>query len=520
MLDALTRLLDGGRSGPVPDWARASVTAAAAALAEGEVYPASLALGRDGLFFLFRRSGTKELAAVTPAPAHDFEGIVREVEAEGRRLYLLTGPRSHINLEALQAQFPHLRPAPLGLKKSWGFGDRLGLATPGHVRAVERTGIAPVFAQQSPREIQRTDRTAQEVMDAAVWGVFQAGWHKAFGADADHLKTPEHVDEYAAAGYTLYTLDPSDHVDDEADAADVSALRLKLERLPWDRLRTNWNALQSRYLGRTWRIEDHVALTLTEKSLARAAVKYGAALSHTAELAAYTGARMGARPFELEVSVDETQTATTPEEHFFVTLELQRLRLEWVGLAPRFAGRFEKGVDYMGDLREFEQQLAAHAAIARHVGPYKLSIHSGSDKFRIYGIAAKHAKDLLHVKTAGTSYLEALRAVAQAEPSLFREILAYALKRFDADKATYYTSASPGKVPPLSSLGNEQLADLLDDFDARQILHIAFGSVLAGKDDYGQYLFRKDLMRVLNANEERYYDALEEHLKRHLEPFV
>ena len=85
-----------------------------------------------------------------------------------------------------------------------------------------------------------------------------------------------------------------------------------------------------------------------------------------------------------------------------------------------------KGVDYIGDLDEFEAEMAKHAAIARVLGPYKLSIHSGSDKFSIYPIFARHAGSLVHLKTAGTSYLEALRAIAGVDPAFFREILALA----------------------------------------------------------------------------------------------
>ena len=92
--------------------------------------------------------------------------------------------------------------------------------------------------------------------------------------------------------------------------------------------------------------------------------------------------------------------------------------VSWTGLAPRFPGRFEKGVDYIGDVDAFEADVAIHAAIARQFGPYKLSIHSGSDKFSIYGIAASQTEGLLHVKTAGTSYLEALRVVALRSPAI------------------------------------------------------------------------------------------------------
>ena len=110
----------------------------------------------------------------------------------------------------------------LGLQPSFGFGDRTGLATPGHIEAMKRAGagIAPIFAQQSIREMTRTGRTPREVVDAAVSGMEQCGWTAASGADADHLKTPADVDVTAAVGFTFYTIDPSDHVDGNADDYD------------------------------------------------------------------------------------------------------------------------------------------------------------------------------------------------------------------------------------------------------------------------------------------------------------
>ncbi len=153
-------------------------------------------------------------------------------------------------------------------------------------------------------------------------------------------------------------------------------------------------------------------------TLARAAAKYGRAIAHSATMYRHLAVAMGGRAYELEVSVDETETPTSPLEHFFVANELRRLGVQWVSLAPRYIGQFEKGVDYIGDLEAFDVELAKHAAIARVLGPYKLSIHSGSDKFSVYPIFARHAGELVHLKTAGTSYLEALRAIARVDRRL------------------------------------------------------------------------------------------------------
>ena len=99
--------------------------------------------------------------------------------------------------------------------------------------------------------------------------------------------------------------------------------------------------------------------------------------------------------------------------------------IKLVSLAPRFIGDFEKGVDFKGDLPAFERSLADHAAIAEMLGPYKLSLHSGSDKLSIYPAFARLTKGRFHVKTAGTSYLEALRAVLRHNEELFRQIVEF-----------------------------------------------------------------------------------------------
>src|SRR5689334_20930011 len=107
---------------------------------------------------------------------------------------------------------PSSRPVPLGLAPSFGFGDRLGFATPGHVAALRRAGqgVAPIFAQQSIREMTRTQRTPQRVMDDALAGAAAAGYEGTQGADADHLKVPQDVDRTATAGFCFFTIDPSD----------------------------------------------------------------------------------------------------------------------------------------------------------------------------------------------------------------------------------------------------------------------------------------------------------------------
>ncbi len=519
MEELLLSLVKAPSAGYVREDYRAGLAERLGLVVGGAVYARSIAASPDGVFFLWRGEEGKRLAWLRAQVPTEMSESIRAIEWGGQRLYLATGALSHDNLGILQQRFAFLRPRTVGLRGSFGFGDRMGLATPGHVRAARRSGLVPFFAQQSIREMVRTERTPQGVMDDAVWGAFQEGWDGDFGSDADHLKTPEDVAACAAAGYTMFTIDPGDHVDNQADVADVPALRERLERAPWGELRTSWSALAQRYSGRSWRIEGGVVVEFDDERLARAVVKYGRAIAHTAALYAHVRDQMASRAFELEMSVDETEAPTTPEEHFFIAQELQRLGVEWVSLAPRFVGSFQKGIDYIGDLKEFERSFAAHAAIARRVGPYKISIHSGSDKFSIYGIAARHTEGLLHVKTAGTSYLEALRVTAHKAPDLFREILGFAKERFEHDRATYAMSPDLRNVPDPDALADGQLPGLLEQPDARQVLHVTFGSVMTQRDADGGYRFRNRLLAVLDAHEDAYYRALEAHFARHLEAY-
>jgi hypothetical protein len=488
------------------------------------IYEASLTGVKGALLGLGRTAGDKRLILTSAGSGLEilaaFAGTEAPVQVYGFSVRIKTCPLCHANAAGLRRTVAWTAPSLQGVKKAVGLGDRLGLATPGHVRAVRDTGVVPFFAQQSIREMTRTERTPEDVMDRATWGVFETGYGEGFGADADHLKTAADADRCVPVRFTMYTIDPSDHVDDAASSLQGSALEDRYQALPWAQLEDTATDARSRYLGRQWSLPDDSTLAFTEEGFLHAAVKYGRAVGHTVGLYRHLCRRLGEGRFELEMSVDETSQPTTPEEHFYIASELKRLAVRWVGLAPRFVGDFEKGVDYKGDLAHFRATFAQHVAIARHFGGYKLSIHSGSDKFAIYPIVAELAGDLVHLKTAGTSYLEALRALARIEPGLFREILAFAFERYAQDKASYHVSADVAKVPRPGDLADGDLAGVLDLFDGRQLLHVTFGSVLTARDEGGRYRFRDRLLASLRANEEAYYAALAEHLGKHIAPFA
>ena len=417
-----------------------------------------------------------------------------------------------------------MNPEPLGLAPSFGFGDRIGCATAGHVQAMLRAGtrfgIEPIFPQQSIREMTRTNRTADQVMQDALHGAEQAGWTGRTGADADHLKTFEDVEVTAAAGFTFFTIDPSDHVDQLADDYDETTVREKFSQVEAD---ADWVLA---YRGQSHRLSTGTSVELDELTCLRAGVKYGLAVIKAIELGRYildTAATAG-RSCEIELSVDETDQPTTLAEHFMIAAEMRQAGVPVISLAPRFIGDFEKGVDFKGDLTALEASLNDHAAIAAELGPYKLSLHSGSDKLSMYPALARATSGRFHVKTAGTSYLEALRVAAIHDQTFFAEIVDFARGRYEVDKATYHVSATLDSADPAGDVADpvelqRQYLELWPEVPqgngftnpGRQILHCTFGSVLTHPE------LGPRLADLLNAHPDTYTEVLAEHFARHLE---
>jgi len=418
-----------------------------------------------------------------------------------------------------------LIPQTLGLAPSFGFGDRIGLATPGHVEAMKRAGagIEPIYPQQSIREMARTSRSPRAVMDDALGGATAAAWGGRTGADADHLKTPEDVDRTAEVGFTFFTIDPSDHVDEHADGYDENTLREKFaavqERIGW----------VGDYRGKTLKLPNGTPIEFTEEACLRCAVKYGIALNEAVTLASHitkVNAAAG-RDYEIELSVDETDQPTTLAEHYIVADRCLKAGMKLVSLAPRFIGEMEKGVDYIGDVAALEKSLADHNAVAEALGPYKLSLHSGSDKISMYTPFARATKGRFHVKTAGTSYLEALRVAAIHDPALFRRIVGFARQRYDTDKATYHVHATLDGVPAPEAVDDPVELEKLylerwEDAPAgkgfteagRQILHCTFGSTLTDAR------LGPAVRACLEAHPDTYTEVLAVHFAKHLEALL
>ena len=471
--------------------------------------------GREELLVLVSLQGSRPT----------WRAAFRGRSGRGDGLDILTADPKGPNIRVLAGLLPDALPRPLGLRPSFGFGDRLGLATTGHAKALASRAqdILPIFCQQSIREMERTGRSAAMVMDDALRGAFRAGWTGPCGADADHLKTPADVDVTAAEGFCFFTIDPSDHVDQHVDDDAPGRVEEKFQALIDDKVEGASDFL-ALYKGQRYTLktgQGTETVTLDEAALKRAAVKYGRALAHIRAMALHIGATMGERPWEIEVSVDETEQPTSVAEHLFIALELRRRDVPVVSLAPRFVGRFEKGVDYIGDPRELRRTMALHAAVARRCGPYKLSLHSGSDKFSVYPHLGALSGGLFHVKTAGTSYLEALRAAARTDAEFFRDVVSFCRDRYRTDRATYHVSAELDMAGDPSVLSPGEMEQVyLNDDPGRQILHVTFGSVLTTRGADGAPLFRERLMDILESNRNLYDDMLERHFAAHLRPLL
>ena len=213
---------------------------------------------------------------------------------------------------------------------------------------------------------------------------------------------------------------------------------------------------------------------------------------------------------DFELSIDETLTSTDPVAHFIIANEVLRAGVKLTSVAPHFCGEFEKGVDYIGVIADFEREFSEHQAIADYFGSYKLSVHSGSDKFSVMPIVARITKGNVHLKTAGTNWLEAVRALAQKDAPLFRKAYAFAVAKQSEAKKYYHITSNIADAPALESMSDERLPEYLELVPSRQALHIAYGLLL------NEEWFNKEFFEFLDKNEEAYYAALERHIGRHL----
>jgi tagaturonate epimerase len=349
----------------------------------------------DTTIALVMRPGGQKMLVVSG----DHSAYAGQVVAGGR---ILLGDLTPDNARAVRQDVPWLRPAALGLRQSFGMGDPLGMATPGHAWAAEGQGIAPVFAQHTPGR--SFGSTPQQTLDNATWGAFESSWRGDWGADADGLRSVDDLRPFVQAGYTGFTVDAGAWLNMPADDEDAD--------------------LAGRWQG-SLHLPDGRTLDFGGDMAARLIRQYSAVVAQTTRIWRALREHFGGSPFDFEVSLAGAPAPTDAHAHYFIASELARRGVVFTALAPRLPDAFEEGIDAVGDADELADVFAAHAAVQAHFGHgYKLSLHDASDKFSLYPLVKAAFGERLHLKTSGTSSLLGLDVLARHDPALFRELYA------------------------------------------------------------------------------------------------
>ncbi len=414
-------------------------------------------------------------------------------------------PLNAENAAALRKHFPWTAPVSLRDRKTTvGCGDRLGLASVGHIAAVKQYQATPVLAQQSMRELDMTGRTYRQVVDDTVFMVYQTGYKDGYGADGDHLKKIVDIDVALAAGMPMITLDLSEVMLAAAGdwpQAQIDEAFAKIDAATQERVLKT-------YADKTIKVGDS-EIKMDAATVRRCAVMYLGALDFAKQVYEHLKSKRGDK-FDLEISIDETTSPTLPSHHYFIAGELQFRGVEFTSLAPRFIGEFQKAIDYIGDLAEFDRQFKVHADIARNCGGYKVSVHSGSDKFAVYPTVGSMTGMRLHLKTAGTSWLEAVRVISRHDPVLYRKMHKKALASFNDMLKLYHITADISKIGDVDKMADADLPALMEMAEARQMLHITYGPILRDAE------IRPLFFAAMHKFEKEYGETVQKHFEKHL----
>ena len=323
-------------------------------------------------------------------------------------------------------------------KYTFGTGDRFAHQGKAQLQAsiqarAAGVNIHPVW-NKSNREHTIIGSKPDDLRAEADAAVKALGWSQAYYVDADHigLKT---VDGFINAS-DFYTLDVADFTGKSATADSIEQFVKSM----------------SQYVGSLSIPGIDTPFAITSDNARGAAAKFLLAVQEAGKIHRYVAERKGQDNFVTEVSVDETDLPQNPVELFFILAMLGQENIPAQTIAPKFTGRFNKGVDYVGDLkqfeREFDEDLSVIAFATREFGlpeTLKLSVHSGSDKFSLYPIINRLIKKHdagLHVKTAGTTWLEEIIGLAEAGGNglkIAKEVYAEAHSHFDELTAPYST---------------------------------------------------------------------------------
>jgi hypothetical protein len=367
---------------------------------------------------------------------------------------------------------------------SFGVGDRFAHEAGAQLTAFEKLAVAGIVVapvwNKSNREHSFIGSEPTSVRAAAAAAVKERGWSHPWFVDADHIGLAT-VDRFLEPS-DFFTIDVADWIGKPAAAADIDAFLQKHPEL------TRPVAIDG--------IDGGVALSA---DTARAtATKYLAACQDAGRVYRHIASRKDA--FVTEVSMDETDSPQTPPELLVILAMLADEKIPVDTIAPKFTGRFNKGVDYVGDLSQFTKEFSDDIAVLAHAAKtyglpagLKLSVHSGSDKFSLYPVireAVARTGAGFHIKTAGTTWLEEIIGLAEAGGdglALAREIYAEALDHIDALCGPYATviDIDRSKLPSAAEVNGwsgPRLAAAIrhvptnPDFNAniRQLLHVAF----------------------------------------------
>ena len=382
-----------------------------------------------------------------------------------------------------------------------GCGDRFGRQGQAQLKAYIEAGkqsieVCPVW-NKSHREHMTVHTDPSSVRVEAATATAALKWSKAWFVDADHISL-KNVDGFIDSS-DFFTIDVADSIGHSADPAEVDAFVSAMQK----------------YTGSIQLPGVEESLSVTPDTLRVIAEKYLFAVRDAGEIYRHIAAhKQGA--FAVEVSMDETDDPQTPVEMLFILAMIAREEIPIDTIAPKFSGRFNKGVDYVGDVvqfeREFELDVAALQFGMKEFGlssQLRLSVHSGSDKFSIYPAMNRVIKRFdsgLHLKTAGTTWLEEVIGLAEAGGDgleIAKKIYANALKRYDELAAPYATviDIDLKKLPSIETVkgwSSLQFVNALQhnpdcpEYNAsfRQLIHVAYKVAYEMGDEYLQALER------------------------------
>ena len=405
-------------------------------------------------------------------------------------------------------------------KYTIGVGDRFAHQAAAQLQACLKLAeqgidVIPVW-NKSNREHNFIGSEPQSVYDAAEAAVTALDWDKGWHVDADHINM-ETVDKYLSCS-DFFTIDVADFIGQTPEGDAVARFVEK----------------HSELIGSVTIEGIDAPFDISREYVEEVAGKYLRAVAEAGTI--YRHIESNKDDFIAEVSMDETDAPQTPPELLIILAALSDEGVQLQTIAPKFTGRFNKGVDYVGDLPQFEKEFNDDLAVIAHaIAKYglpanlKLSVHSGSDKFSIYpiiGAAIRRTGAGVHVKTAGTTWLEELIGLAEAGGDgleLAKEIYAKALENVDAMCEPYASvididSAKLPTADEVAGWSGDQYANALrhvqehPEFNQhfRQLLHIAFK--LAAKEGVRYTDLLKANSEVVGKNvTENLYDR---HFKR------